>query len=461
MDHGPGAAMIAMRRTPSLIALSCMLAACYSPPPLDASAMLREQRRSRSVEGSVAGRLAEDEAVRLAVTSSAQVKVARATVNEAKGGASRARAFDNPELRVDNAWLRRGTATLDRDVYRLGLDMRVFLPSLAERPARVDAADAAVTVAEASASLQEAVVRHDVRMAYSRVATARERQTLLTRLVAVRHERQEKLKVSVQGGLTVAGDLALARVGEEEARDRLGRAEEELSDSLASLSRILGTELGNPDSLALPAAPPCRPPPADTSAIEDRILVTSPALEQRRASHQRAQEEARAEHLARWPRLKYVEVGYNRNFLVGSETVLPGYEIEPRYYAWSAHVGLALELPIWNWNGGKVQAAEARADGETARFRETLATTVSGLHKSLIRWRNGHDRAERARSSGVPAAEEALRVTRQAVDAGRLPTNAALDAEEKVLLARIALLDDLLACRTAQLEIEAALGKEL
>jgi outer membrane protein, heavy metal efflux system len=450
-----------LRRAPGFLSLSCMLAACYSPPPLDAGAMLREQRRNRAAEGPAAARLAEDDAVQIAVTSSAPVKVARATVGEAKGGASRARAFDNPEIRVDNAWLRRGTGTLDRDVYKLGLDLRVFLPSLAERPARVDAADAAVTVAEASASLQESIVRHDVRIAYSRVTTARERQALLTRLVAVRHERQTSLAVSVKGGGAVAGDLALARVGEEEARDRLGRAEEELNDALASLSRILGTNLSNPDSLVLPEAPPCRQPPADTSAIEDRFLATSPALEQRRASHQRAQQEARAEHLARWPRLKYVEVGYNRNFLIGSETILPGYEIEPRYYAWATHIGLALELPIWNWNSGRVEAAEARAEGETARFRETLATTVSGLHTSLIRWRNGHDRAERAKSSGVPAAEEALRVTRRAVDAGRLPATAALEAEEKVLLARIALLDDLLACRTAQIEIEAAIGKEL
>jgi len=449
-----------LRRLLGLVA--CALCACYTPLPLDAGGMLRDLRRNRGGEGEAsAGRLAEDEAVRLAVSTSAPVKVARAMVSEAKGGAVRARAFDNPEIRVDNAWLRRGTGTLDRDVYKLGLDFRVFLSALAERPARVGAADAAVTVAQASASLEEARVRREVRVAYGRVVTARERQALLTRLVEVRHERQATLAVSVQGGHSVAGDLELARVGEEEARDRLSRAEEEMSDALAALSRIFGKDLVNLDDLALPASPPCRPPPDDAQALEERILATSPALEQRRALHQRAREEARAEHLARWPRLKYLEVGYSRNHLVGSQTIVPGYEIEPRYYAWATHLHLALELPVWNWNGGRIEAALARAEGETARFRETLDATIAGLHRSLFRWNRSHNRAERAQSATLPAAQEALRVTRQAVEAGRLPITAALDAEEKVLVARLALLDDLLACRTAQLDIEAALGRDL
>ena len=445
----------------ALAGLLCVTS-CHAARPLDGEAMLREFRQAATAQrASPASTMDEDAAVRLAVAGSPSVQTARAMVAEALGGEVRVRSVDNPEVRVDNAYLRRGSNNLDRDVYKLGLDLRVNLPSLAELPARIDAARADVTAARAGVGIEETRVRMDVRVAFARAAAARGKSALLSRLLAARREREANVALSVSGGHAVASDLSLARVAVVDALDRAGRAALDGASARGALGRVLATEPPGPDSLVLPEGPSCRAAPGDVAALEDRALAGSPDLDRRRALHLRAQEEARAENLAWLPRLKFLEVGYSRNFLAGTEPVDATNQVEPRYYAWGVHVGVGLDLPLWNWNQGRVAAAEARVDGEAARFREALAGTVADLHRSLARWREAHERAQRTGSTTLPAAEEALKLTRQAVESGRLPVTAALEAEERLLLARIGLIDDLMDCRVGEVEVEAALGRDL
>ena len=441
-----------------------LVTACYAPRPLDGRVLLTQMRQADSA-GQAAerkeaggGLLTEEDGVREALARAPAVQDARAAVAEAEGGVDRTRAVDNPEVRADNAYLNKGKTHTETDVYRLGVDLRVNLPSQADRQARIDTARAEVAAARAAVLLAEARVRRDVRVSFARATAARAAMVLLERLVAARHEREASLAVALAGGQGMATDLAQARLATADAEDRLGRAVEEQADALGSLGRVLGVEPPVPGTLALPEQPACRQPPEGGAGLEDRVLATSPTLENRRALHLRAEKEAQAEHLAWLPRLKYVEVGYTRNFLVGAESTVPGYQFEPRYYAWSVHLSLALELPLWNFNQGKIRTAEARVERETARFREALSGTVADLQQQLARWRTARDRAGRTEAVAVPAAEEAMRATRQGLESGRLSVASALEAEERLLLARVRLVEDQAACRIAEVEVEAVLG---
>ncbi len=445
-----------------------LVAACYTPRPLDGGAMLGQMRaagsarhdaaRAEARAGAGGVLLTEEDGVREALARAPAVQDARAAVAEAEGGVDRYRSVENPEIRADNAYLNKGKSKSELDVYRLGVDLRVNLPAQADRPARIDAARSEVAAARAAVVLAEARVRRDVRVAFARATAARASMVLLERLVAARHERESSLSVALAGGQGMATDVAQARLATADGEDRLGRAVEEEAAALAALGRALGIEPPAPGTLALPDRPACRQPPDDGAALEDRALAGSPALEHRRALHRQAEGEARAEHLAWLPRLKYLEVGYTRNFLVGAESTVPGYQFEPRYYAWSVHLSLALELPLWNFNQGKIRTAEARVERETARFREALSGTVADLQQQLARWRTARDRAGRTEAVAVPAAEEAMRATRQGLESGRLSVATALEAEERLLLARVRLVEDQVDCRIAEVEVEAALG---
>lgn len=457
--------------TPWVAAISLIgglqtLGACYTPPPLDSGAALRMHRsmgtNSSALSGSDASKregLTEDDAVRKALTGSPRIETARANVGEARGNAVRARAFDNPEFHVDNGFLQRGNNSQDRDVYKLGLSLRFPLPSFAERPARIDASDAAVDVAERNERLDEVRIQRDIRLAYAQATAAQTKLALFGRLADTRRAREKSVAAAVQGGHAVAMELAQLRVAVSEALDSQSRAEEDLAETQATLTRLLGFASPPPEALALGAAPVCHPPPSeDTNALEERALTGSPALERLRATHRQAEDEARAEHLASVPRVKFIELGYTRNTLLGTGPSTGIQDIEPRYYSWSVHANLGLDLPVWNLNGGRIRTAEARLSAETAHFQEALSATLSGLRRSLLRWRQGHDRAERARSVTIPAAEEALKLTRQAVEGMRLPASASLQAEEKLILVQLQLIDDLLQCRTQEAEVEAIVG---
>lgn len=454
---------------PALLGLA-LFGACYTPPPLDSGQALRSYRKgagsaaSSSVPSSAEnhGALQEEAAVAVAVKAAPSVETARANTEEARGNAVRTRAFDNPELRVDNGFLQHGSNNQDRDVYKLGLSVRFPLPSPAERPAAIDAADAAVRVSETRERVEETQARHDIRLAYARGAAAKAKAALLARLTEARKAREVTLAAAVQGGHGVAMDLAQVRVAISEAMDAESRAEEDLADALASLARVLGNASPTPDALPLDALPVChRPPTVELTQLEERAVTASPTLEHLRATHRQAEEAALVEHKARVPRIKYLELGYTHNSLLGGMPSGAVQDIEPRYYSWSVHANIGVDLPIWNWNGGKIQSAEAKVNEETARFQGALSTTLAGLRRTLVHWQKAHERAERSTAETIPAAETALKLTRQAVEGMRLPATASLQAEEKLIAAELQRIDDLLQCRIDEIEIEAAVGGHL
>jgi len=443
-----------------LASLLPMMASCYSPKPLDGHALLRELRDSTPMPGGAGGSsLTEQEAVRQAVNDSPAVCAARSTIAQAQGDVSVARSVDNPEVRVDNGFQRRGNNNYDRDVYELDLDLRVKLPKLAQLGARVGAAKAEVAAARAETAIAETLVRQEVRTAYAMLAAARQKGRLLARLIEVRRELDRSLTRSMEGGDGVAADQAKARAGVGDAMERAGKAKEEESEALGILGRVLGREIVGTDELVLPAEPMCGTPPDNIEALTERAVTSSPKIGHRRAEQLKAQEEARAENLAWIPNFTFVEVGYSRNFLLGTREVLSGYDADIRYYSWAVHAGVGIEVPLWNWNGGEVRAAEARVEGETARFRETVVGTVSGLRRSVARWRSTHEQARNAAEFTIPAAETAMTAAKQGVDTGRMPMSDLLEAEDRLLMGQVRRMDNLLECRIAEVEVEAALGE--
>ncbi len=427
-------------------AVAC--AACYRAAPLDETAMLLELKSLPAGRAAAPGRqdvpaggpLTEERAVEAALESSPRVAVARAGVSVAEASLRRAGAWRNPEVRVTNLGFEQGSAHMDRMVFAL----RAFPPHPVEAGARADEAEADVLAARARAEDAEWRTRHDVRSAYRRAVAAGRGTGLAERLVEVKRRTLDLDREAVARGVGDPRTLAADRIELAAAEEGLRVARKSWREAMLDLASSLG--LASTDGLVLDQAEDslaCPEPLAGAERLEEIAARGNPRLQVERAVHARAEATLRREYARRIPWFAFVQAGY---------------DFDPEGKQSGFHGGLALDLPVWNWNSGGIAMAEAARTREAARFRETLASVVLSVRRALEEWRTAHERLGRIRSEVLPLAEQAERDAASAAAAGRLAERDLLAARARLLEVEQEVLDATLACSEAALDLEYALG---
>jgi cobalt-zinc-cadmium efflux system outer membrane protein len=124
-----------------------------------------------------------------------------------------------------------------------------------------------------------------------------------------------------------------------------------------------------------------------------------------------------------------------------------------------AVVGLAIPVPLWDWGGGQIALAKARAEGASAQLLETRLASRRIIAEARIRLRGTAARALFARDSLVPAAAR-LRTRAlaayQAGETGLTPVLEAIRREREVQLGEI---EALIAFQDAVASLQEILGE--
>jgi cobalt-zinc-cadmium efflux system outer membrane protein len=122
-------------------------------------------------------------------------------------------------------------------------------------------------------------------------------------------------------------------------------------------------------------------------------------------------------------------------------------------------VGIAIPVPLWDWGGGQIALARARAEVSAARLLETRLASRRVIAEARIRLSGTAARALFARDSLVPAStrlrSRAL-AAYQAGETGLAPVLEAIRREREVQLAEI---DAMIAFQDAVASLQEILGE--
>lgn len=321
----------------------------------------------------------------------------------------------NPRFEATVGEGRTADGSLRKTEWSLGVT--VPLEWLGTRSPRVDAARAAAGEAEAEADLarQEALLRlrrlfvlvaHDERLVESLRASSRQASDL-ARLVRLRVERGEARPP----------ELPRVEVEAERAGIALSQAETRAMVHRDQLALWLGRPVDRVD-LDLSRAP--EPPPLAT--LQDRVTAAQPRVRAARDRVAAAVAEVRAERHQRIPAVS-----------------VSGYALSEVDRS-AAGGGLGLEVPVWNWNAGRIAQAEALRAAEESRLEVATLEASASLVESWATCSQGRLASRRLRDEVVPRAEVAAARMERSYQLGESPLVEALDSRRALLEVRRELL---------------------
>lgn len=351
----------------------------------------------------------------------------------AKARLDRARAEQNPLLRVEGSY---GAGRIDNggffgisadNVTPLAAQATVEMPLYAGGRIAAAIGQARGGAEMARLGAQQARLQTTVQAvaSYAEVLTARKLEARFAKLAAALAETERQAGLLFRSGTIASSELAQARARRAEADAGLAQAQGRRISAEAAYARLVGKAPGE-----LSPLPPLPPTPASLDEALDLARATNPAVLQAQAGVDLARAGLRAARAEGMPTVgAFAEAAHVR------DQFFPGYRAD------SVAVGIRGRWTLWA--GGRVAAqsrvATAELDASEARLRQArqaLDGMVIDAWQGLVTARRMTE-ASRLRRD---AAEEALRGTRLEAQVGARPTLAVLDAEREAIEAEAALL---------------------
>jgi outer membrane protein, heavy metal efflux system len=381
--------------------------ATASPPPPDsgrAAGSPAAQSRADVV------RVTWPEIVRL-VDRHPRLAASRFQIDATRGAVDAAGAVPNPTLEatVGRGWARVGPGS--RFEWSLGLI--IPLGWIAQRGSRVAAAEAEVDVAEAESRALRRDILLELRTLFWNLANEQARVASLEQLEVQTSALAQTVNKRVEKGEIRPIDATRVEIELQKVQSELEGARTSLGARQSQLALWLGVPKGKAimavaDGSALPAV-------MDLGDAFSRARTTHPALAAARARSQSRAAEVDSEKMARVP-----------NF---SLTAFTGYEFDRR----TVGVGLAVDLPLWNWNSGRIAQARARlaagrkqAEAVTLELETTVIEAQAACRASVAT-------AARLKRNVVPRSETAASTMERTYQLGEASLLEVIDARRTLL----------------------------
>ncbi len=335
----------------------------------------------------------------------------RARARAAAAGVEATSQVPNPQLEVTAGEGRSQDGTQHRGEWVVALT--VPLEWLGTRGARVDAARSVAAAAEAEA----ATSRRDTLLQLRRlfVGTAYEQALAgsIASTVAQTEELVRLVRRRVESGEGRPTELPRVEVELERARSAQEQAHARAEGLREQLSLWLGRPVARVD--AEPEREPDLPALGDVQA---RAAEDGPPIRAARARVAAAQAEARAERNRRIPAVS-----------VGAYALS---ELDRR----AVGGALGIQAPVWNWNGGRIDQAEAIESAEESRLAAARIEATGAATQAWWKCKQGQAATRRYREVILPRAEQASRVLERSFQLGEASLLDVLDARRVLLEAR-------------------------
>ncbi len=370
----------------------------------------------------------------LMMKNSPSLRAATSEVDAARFAVTTARAFPNPQIESlkGTRASRLGAVDPNRQVKSISVTQDLDMPW--HRFPRVDAAEAGFTAAEANQRAFLNDMRAKLRVRYydllrrqSESIASREDRTLMEGI-------RSRIALMVETGESARFELVKADAEMLNSQKLAQSAELRVHQSRVALRALVGPEL--PENfevvdldLNLPTLPPLK-------QLQAEILATNPEIARTRAERLQLEKKLNEEKALRLPKLA----------LRAEQDQDPDYT--------NKRVGLALEVPLWNWRSGPVGEAAARLAQTSDQLIFQEFSLLQALDAAYQQLSIAQAQVVALESGIVRQTANALRISEVAYKAGEKGFLEVLDAQRTYRAARNELITARFELSSAWTEIE-------
>jgi len=370
----------------------------------------------------------------LMMKNSPSLRAAASEVDAARFAVTTARAFPNPQIESlkGTRASRLGAVDPNRQVKSISVSQELDMPW--HRFPRVDAAEAGFTAAEANQRAFLNDMRAKLRVRYydllrrqSESIASREDRTLMEGI-------RSRIALMVETGESARFELVKADAEMLNSQKLAQSAELRVHQSRVALRALVGPEL--PENFevidldrSLPALPPLK-------QLQAEILTTNPEIARTRAERLQLEKKLNEEKALRLPKLA----------LRAEQDQDPDYT--------NKRVGLALEVPLWNWRSGPVGEAAARLAQTSDHLVFQEFSLLQALDAAYQQLSIAQAQVVALESGIVRQTANALRISEIAYKAGEKGFLEVLDAQRAYRAARNELITARFELSSAWTEIE-------
>lgn len=370
----------------------------------------------------------------LMMKNSPSLRAAVSEVDAARFAVMTARAFPNPQIESlkGTRASRLGAVDPNRQVKSISVTQDLDMPW--HRFPRVDAAEAGFTAAEANQRSFLNDMRAKLRVRYydllrrqSESIASREDRTLMEGI-------RSRIALMVETGESARFELVKADAEMLNSQKLAQSAELRVHQSRVALRALVGPEL--PENyevidldLSLPTLPPLK-------QLQAEILATNPEIARTRAERLQLEKKLNEEKAMRLPKLA----------LRAEQDQDPDYT--------NKRVGLALEVPLWNWRSGPVGEAAARLAQISDQLIFQEFSLLQALDAAYQQLSIAQAQVVALESGIVRQTANALRISEVAYKAGEKGFLEVLDAQRAYRAARNELITARFELSSAWTEIE-------
>ncbi|MEY2791237.1 MAG: hypothetical protein RL295_1402 [Pseudomonadota bacterium] len=370
----------------------------------------------------------------LMLKNSPSLRAAASEVDAARFAVTTARAFPNPQIESlkGTRASRLGAVDPNRQVKSISVSQELDMPW--HRFPRVDAAEAGFTAADANQRAFLNDMRAKLRVRYydllrrqSESIASREDRTLMEGI-------RSRIALMVETGESARFELVKADAEMLNAQKLAQSAELRVHQSRVALRALVGPELPeNFEVVDLDRSLPTLPP---LKQVQAEILATNPEIARTRAERLQLEKKLNEEKALRLPKL----------------TLRAEQDQDPDYT--NKRVGVALEVPLWNWRSGPVGEAAARLTQTSDQLVFQEFSLLQALDAAYQQLSIAQAQVVALESGIVRQTANALRISEIAYKAGEKGFLEVLDAQRAYRAARNELITARFELSSAWTEIE-------
>ena len=350
-------------------------------------------------------------------------------VDAARAAVDTARTIPNPQIEVMNGTRRPRLNNPDANGNLKTTSVTQDLDMPWHRFPRVDAAVAGLNAAQANEQSFRSDMRAQLRLRYfdlvRRIAenrVAAEDVKLMEGIhkrIALQVETGEKAKFEL---VKANAELLNAQKMQESAGLRVGQAR-------GALRALVGVQL--PETYEVQEQTHAFTAPAPFASIRDEVLKSNPELQRTRAERQQLDRQLSGEKALRFPK-----------FALRADQ-----EQDPDWR--SKRIGLAMNLPLWDWRGGPIGEAAAKLSQTDNQLAYQEFYLLQSLESAYQQYGIANAQVVALEGGIVSQAANALRIAELAYKAGEKSFLEVMDAQRVYRVARNELI-------TAQFELASA-----
>ena len=352
------------------------------------------------------------------------------TVDAARAAVDTARTIPNPQIEVMNGTRKPrpdNSAGTNGNLKTVSLTQDLDMPW--HRFPRVDGALAGLSAAQANEQSFRADMRAQLRLRYYDLVRRTAENRVAREDVKLMEGIHKRIELQVETGEKAKFELVKANAELLNAQKMQESATLRVRQSRGALRALVGVTL--PEAFEVQEQTHTFATPAPLNEVRDAVLKTNPELQRTRAERQQLDRKLSEEKSLRFPK-----------FALRADQ-----DQDPEWR--SKRVGVAMNLPLWDWRGGPVGEAAAKLSQTDNQLAYQEFSLLQSLEAAYQQYDIANAQVVALEGGIVRHAANALRIAELAYKAGEKSFLDVMDAQRVYRAARNELI-------TAQFELASA-----